>query len=753
MSSAESGESAPAVRRSGRLVHLKPSSAASAKDAAGSEPALPPRKSRGRGHVATDGAVAILRAQLALMQEQLQLQKRQQEEQFRILLERLPPALSSGAGAMAASVAASGASSGDAAQPVLSASTVAASGASFVDAAQPVLSASTVAASEASFGDAAKPVLPASTAAVPEAPNGAAGTVLFSSAVTSSGAPSAGVAGVASAALPVSAATLPTVLPASFGDLALASEAAFLPPAVADLFSRAVAAAASAAATAAASAAARPSVSSPSGSPEAERARQAEIAEVRRSCPPLKIPHCQGLSTEAFGLALFELIGAPTSPFANYNVRCERAGATPKHLADLLAVDDATNREVQRRYPACCDLLKLPDDTALIEYLLSETRKYVMFSALPAAELKRRLLIVNDSGTPSGFRQGLASMSREVDLLERTYESAHAHALAGERLLGSAVHAQSQELRTFLQRVCDVNSLRLDALGTTPLREFIKHLQHLADIRAVRLADNLLDGEEPDPRYTWLSSADLMKVLSIRSATAKSATGGAAVVAAISSPPVSGSGNATAAGKASGPCNFCKKVGHREEECRKKMQSLRSKKSASASSASAAGAPGSSREQNLLQLLQKQGPKQSGRCFKCGERGHHEKDCGSAKSAVVAAISSASQSQGAQVSGLRLVAPAMAGDLRAQVPVELFIDTGADVSCAFWDAVERVFGRPRDELLSLVGPPRVQYVSGPSSSDTRYPSDGTLVIPIELVYECIENATSGHGGTMYRRAG
>jgi hypothetical protein len=51
-------------------------------------------------------------------------------------------------------------------------------------------------------------------------------------------------------------------------------------------------------------------VSSPSGSPEAERARQAEIAEVRRSCPPLKIPHCQGLSTEAFGLALFELIGA-----------------------------------------------------------------------------------------------------------------------------------------------------------------------------------------------------------------------------------------------------------------------------------------------------------------------------------------------------------------------------------------------------------------------------------------------------------
>ena len=119
-------------------------------------------------------------------------------------------------------------------------------------------------------------------------------------------------------------------------------------------------------------------------------------------------------------------------------------------MADIVGTDEDRNSEVQKRCPGASDLMKLQPDLeddgpfVLVEPLMKEVSECVAFSSVPAAEVKRLLRINNADGTPRGYRASLAAASRELDLLERTYESTAVQSLSGERLLAIAVAAQAE---------------------------------------------------------------------------------------------------------------------------------------------------------------------------------------------------------------------------------------------------------------------------------------------------------------------
>lgn len=95
----------------------------------------------------------------------------------------------------------------------------------------------------------------------------------------------------------------------------------------------------------------------------------------------------------------------------------------------------------------------------------------------------------------------------------RETESAVPGLLAGEPFVATWIAAQPAQWQDTYARIRDANGIDLRAVGTAPLLALLGHIAQLAELRDVRLRDDIRAGEIADSRYLWLTRERLISLL------------------------------------------------------------------------------------------------------------------------------------------------------------------------------------------------------------------------------------------------
>ena len=138
-------------------------------------------------------------------------------------------------------------------------------------------------------------------------------------------------------------------------------------------------------------------------------------------------------------------------------------------------------------------------------------------------------------------------------------------------------------------------------------------------------------------------------------------------------------------------------------------------------------------------------------CYTCYEHGHYQDSCprNATQEAAVGHFRVSGPSAAVDLARQRrILVPIMAGPLLSQKPAVAFLDPGADTSCIGWDALMYVTGMTREQLIPHLDPAVFTSVRGVHEGDAPLASDGSLNIPIEVIYSRRDLSLGGVVGVV-----
>ena len=138
-------------------------------------------------------------------------------------------------------------------------------------------------------------------------------------------------------------------------------------------------------------------------------------------------------------------------------------------------------------------------------------------------------------------------------------------------------------------------------------------------------------------------------------------------------------------------------------------------------------------------------------CYTCYEHGHYQDSCprNATQEAAVGHFRVSGTSAAVDLARQRrILVPIMAGPLLSQKPAVAFLDPGADTSCIGWDALMYVTGMTREQLIPHLDPAVFTSVRGVHEGDAPLASDGSLNIPIEVIYSRRDLSLGGVVGVV-----